>query len=129
MMGVNALELGYLDFDHPVPTDLRSTAERCIACGACAANCPNEAMIVGDKDGERCVSLCGTVLNRLKLEYCEKCGVPVGPARYHDYVMKRIKTVGPTAGGLTLCVACARKFAAERHSEISPPASERKQAE
>ncbi|MCK8600647.1 FAD-dependent oxidoreductase [Desulfoferrobacter suflitae] len=129
MMGVNALQLGYLDFDHPVPTDLRSTAERCIACGACAANCPNEAMIVRDQDGERCVMLCGTVLNRLKLEYCQQCGVPVGPARYHDYITKRIKSVGPTAGDLTLCVACARKLAAERHSEISPPASTRKPAD
>ncbi|MDY0040447.1 MAG: NAD(P)-binding protein [Desulforhabdus sp.] len=127
-MGVDALKLGYLDFDHPVPTDLRTTAELCIACGACAANCPNEAMVIEDRDGERRLSLCGTVLNRLKLEYCCKCGVPIGPERYHDYITKRIKTIGPVAKDSPLCVVCARKFAAERHSEISPPSSAKDEA-
>jgi putative selenate reductase YgfK subunit len=120
-MGVNALNLGYLDFDHPVPTDFRKTAERCIACGACAANCPNEAMLIQDKNGERRLLLCGTVLNRLKLEYCASCGVPIGPERYHDYITKRTKTIGPAGGDSSLCVVCARKRAAERHAEISPP--------
>lgn len=127
-MGVDALNLGYLDFDHPVPTDLRTTAERCIACGACAANCPNEAMVVKDKDGERCLTLCGTVLNRLKLEYCAKCGAPIGPERYHDYVTKRVKTIGVLAKEGPLCVACARKFSAERHSEITMPPPANKEA-
>lgn len=117
-MGVDALQLGYLDFDHPAPTDFRKTAEKCIACGACAANCPNEAMVIRDKDGERCLMLCGTVLNRLKLEYCAQCGEPIGPARYHDFITKRISKIGPTVGDAALCVTCARKLAAQRHSEI-----------
>ncbi len=119
-MGVDALELGYLDFDHPVHTDLRTTAERCIACGACAANCPNEAMVVRDRGGERCVLLCGTVLNRLKLEYCGQCGAVIGPARYHDYIVKRTLGVSPVLADRSLCMNCARKIAAERHVEILP---------
>lgn len=119
-MGINALQLGYLDFDHPVPTDFRTTAERCIACGACAANCPNEAMVIKDEEGQRCLSLCGTVLNRLNLEYCERCGAVIGPARYHDFIAKRTSAMTPLVQGRTLCVQCARKLAAERHAEILP---------
>ncbi len=119
-MGVDALQLGYLNFDHPSPTDLRTTSERCIACGACAANCPNEAMVIKDENGERCLRLCGTVLNRLRLEYCEQCGAVLGPARYHDYIAKRTKGVSPLVEGRSLCVQCARKIAAGRHAEILP---------
>lgn len=117
-MGIDALKLGYLNFDHPAPTDFRTTAERCIACGACAANCPNEAMVMRDQDGQRCLALCGTVLNRLGLEYCEKCGAVLGPARYHDFIAQRTKGVSPLAGDRSLCVQCARKIAAERHADI-----------
>jgi putative selenate reductase YgfK subunit len=39
-MEINALKLGYLDFDHHVDTDFRVTEEKCILCGACATNCP-----------------------------------------------------------------------------------------
>lgn len=120
-MGVDALQLGYLTFDHPAATDFRITAEKCIACGACAANCPNEAMLISDKDGMRTLALCGTVLNRLKLEYCEKCGAVIGPARYHDFITKRIKAVSSFATGHTLCLECARRIAASSHSDIMPP--------
>jgi len=111
-----------MNFDRPTPTDLRITAERCIACGACAANCPNEAMIVRDQGGERILSLCGTTLNRLKLEYCQECGAVLGPARYHDYITRRTRGMTPLVEGKSLCMECARKLAAGRHSEIMPPA-------
>lgn len=120
-MGIDALKLGYLDFDRPSTTDLRITAERCIACGACAANCPNEAMVIEDRDGERYLSLCGTRLNRLKLEYCEKCGAVIGPARYHDFVSKRLVGSAALLKGHTLCFQCARLHTAARHCENLPP--------
>jgi ferredoxin len=71
-MGVNALQMGYFDFDHPVETDFRITAERCILCGACAANCPTGAMQIEDRDGERVLSLCGTILNHEALTACAR---------------------------------------------------------
>jgi putative selenate reductase YgfK subunit len=120
-MGVNALQLGYLNFDHPTESDLRVTAERCIACGACAANCPNEAMVIQDQEGERLLSLCGTTLNRLRLEYCEQCGAVVGPARYHDYISQRLSSSSELLKGHALCIACARRVTAARHSENLPP--------
>ena len=120
-MEINALKLGYLDFDHPVQTDFRETADRCIACGACAENCPNGAMIIEDVGDERVLSICGTILNRLKLEYCEVCGTALGPAKYHDYITRRLKGIAKTTEGRSICVECARKMAAHQHNEEIMP--------
>ncbi|HMA67781.1 MAG TPA: NAD(P)-binding protein, partial [Desulfosalsimonadaceae bacterium] len=120
-MGVDALQFGYMDFDNPGPTDLKIAAERCIACGACATNCPTGAMQIHDQDGYRILSLCGTVLNRLKLEYCDSCGAVLGPARYHDYIMRRVREISPSLGGRRICLECARKESGKMHAEILPP--------
>jgi putative selenate reductase YgfK subunit len=120
-MGIGALQLGYMDFDRPGPTDLKITAERCIACGACATNCPTGAMQMIDQGGIRVLSICGTELNRLKLEYCQACGAVIGPARYHDFIMRRIREISPQLAGKRVCLDCARQETGRRHAEISPP--------
>ncbi len=104
-MGVNALQLGYLNFDHPGASDLRFTAEKCIACGACAANCPNEAMTMGDEEGERVLSLCGTTLNRLDLQRCEQCGAAIGTTRYLDFISQRLNQADLFPVDQTLCAS------------------------
>jgi NADPH-dependent glutamate synthase beta subunit-like oxidoreductase len=111
-MKIDALKLGYLDFDHPVATDYRQTEERCIACGACAANCPNDAMAIEDRDGERVLALCGTVLNRQRLLYCETCGAVIGPAKYIDYVRQKVGSVSEVIAGHVKCERCARQTGA-----------------
>ena len=120
-MGLDALKLGYLNFDHQEPTDFRVTAERCILCGACAANCPTQAIRLADVGQDRILSLCGTVLNRLKVERCEVCGRVIGPERYHDYIAKRIQGTSPRLKKGLLCLDCARETGARRHTEITPP--------
>jgi NADPH-dependent glutamate synthase beta subunit-like oxidoreductase/ferredoxin len=112
-MGVNALAMGYFDFDHPVETDFRLTAERCILCGACAANCPTGAMQIEDRDGERVLSLCGTVLNHEALTACALCGKQMEPFRYLEYVRKRTKGVGQLIDNRPVCDACGRQSAAK----------------
>ena len=119
-MGVNALQMGYFDFDHPVPTDFRLTEERCILCGACATNCPTGAMQIRDRDGERVLSLCGTILNRKKLLYCDDCGAVLGPARYLEFVQKRTHSVAAKVDDRRLCEACARKATAKLGAEDAP---------
>jgi NADPH-dependent glutamate synthase beta subunit-like oxidoreductase len=107
-MKIDALHLGYLDFDHPVETDFRLTEEACIACGACAENCPNDAMRIEEKNGERLLSLCGTILNRQKLVYCRECGATIGPLKYLEYIRQRVATNAPVKGGSHICETCAR---------------------
>ena len=125
-MNVDALQMGYFDFDHPVKTEFRVTAERCIACGACAANCPTGAMQMADKDGERILSLCGTILNRQKLVNCEDCGAILGPIRYLDFVRNRTKSVARIKGNQRLCETCARKSTARRSVDDTPAQLHRK---
>jgi len=119
-MGVDALQMGYFDFDHPVPTDFRSTEERCILCGACATNCPTGAMRIEDRQGERILSLCGTRLNRKKLLYCESCQAVLGPQRYLDFVQKRTSNIAKLADGRRLCETCSRRSTAKRSIEDAP---------
>ena len=111
-MGVDALQMGYFDFDHPVETDYRITAERCILCGACAANCPTGAMQIADRDGERVLSLCGTTLNHAALTSCALCHKEMEPFRYLEYVRKKTRHVSPLVDNRPVCEACARKAAA-----------------
>ncbi|MBU0545514.1 MAG: FAD-dependent oxidoreductase [Proteobacteria bacterium] len=119
-MGVNALKMGYLDFDHPVTTDFRYTQEVCILCGACAANCPTGAMRIEDREGERILSLCGTILNRQKVLYCETCGKVLGPARYHEFIRGRIKGITKVTDRQTLCESCARHSTARNGVDSLP---------
>ena len=119
-MGINALQMGYFDFDHPVATDFRDTKDKCILCGACATNCPTGAMQMEDKNGERILSLCGTLLNRQKLLRCESCGAVMGPAQYLDFVQKRTTGVARVAQDRRICDACARKSSAAFSVDDAP---------
>ena len=108
-MGVNALEMGYLEFDHPRSTDFRRTQQLCISCGACAANCPTGAMQIEDRGRERLLSLCGTILNRQPLVYCASCGSVIGTARYLEYIRSRLHKATPQSSQMQYCENCARK--------------------
>ena len=117
-MKVDALQMGYFDFDHPVETDFRLTQERCILCGACANNCPNNAMQMKDVGGERVLSLCGTVLNRRKILHCEVCGAVMGTRKYIEYIRRRISPVGKIVDERLVCDVCLRKKTATANAEI-----------
>jgi NADPH-dependent glutamate synthase beta subunit-like oxidoreductase len=121
MMGIDALGFGFLNFDAPGPTDFRITAERCILCGACAANCPNHAIRIIDRGNERLLSYCGTVLNRQKLEYCQECAAVLGPQCYLDFLRKCTEGVSPVVSERGLCHVCARRQSARLHTQDSPP--------
>ena len=110
---VEALKMGYIDFDRPGPTDYTITESRCVLCGACAANCPSGAMRMEDSNGDRVLSLCGTILNRQKLIHCESCGAVMGTAGYLAYIRNKHQSVIQVGDPRTQCYACARKTMAE----------------
>ncbi|MEW5909528.1 MAG: FAD-dependent oxidoreductase, partial [Thermodesulfobacteriota bacterium] len=120
MMGINALKFGYLNFDKSGITDFRITAEKCILCGACAANCPNDAIRIIDRRGERLLSYCGTVLNRQKLIRCKRCNAVLGTSAFLEYMKKRITGIQPANKEDSLCEVCIRKEKAKLHQDTMP---------
>jgi NADPH-dependent glutamate synthase beta subunit-like oxidoreductase len=120
-MGVDALCMGYVEADRKGPTDYRLAAQRCILCGACAANCPTGAMRIQDVGGERVLSLCGTILHREKLLRCEGCGATLGSARYVEFVRRRTEGIAAAFQGRLVCEACARQATAESKSDVLGP--------
>jgi NADPH-dependent glutamate synthase beta subunit-like oxidoreductase len=119
-MGVDALEMGYLDFDHPEATDFRRTQQRCISCGACATNCPTGAMRIQDRGDERILTLCGTILNRQPLVHCCRCGAVIGTARYLEYISTRLKQSTPHDAQQQWCDECARKTGISEKASAFP---------
>lgn len=113
-MGVEALQLGYLDPENVTRTDLEITKKKCIACGACAENCPTGAMDITDDQGERVLSLCGTELNRKKMETCASCDIPLGTEDYLGYIQGKLEQSGFLQHNhLRLCPDCAKAKSAE----------------
>jgi NADPH-dependent glutamate synthase beta subunit-like oxidoreductase/ferredoxin len=119
-MGVDALEMGYLEFDHPSRTDFRRTQQRCISCGACAANCPTGAMQIQDRGDERILTLCGTILNRQPIVHCSRCGAVIGTTRYLDYIRTRLKQSTPHDAQQQWCDECARKTGISEKASAFP---------
>ncbi len=120
-MGINALKLGYLEFDHNSPTDFRVTAENCITCGACAANCENKALVMDEKDGKRRLLLCGTVLNSQDIQYCDGCGAKMGSAEYTRFISRKTRNISPTTDSRLLCNNCQRRNGAASGAPDAPP--------
>ena len=119
-MGINALKLGYMDFDTQTETDFRATSERCITCGACAANCENKALVIKEAQGDRQLLLCGTVLNSQKIQYCEACGAKLGSVEYIRFISDKTRGIAPAAGHGRLCQDCQRKKGGHASSAGSP---------
>jgi NADPH-dependent glutamate synthase beta subunit-like oxidoreductase len=116
MMGIHALEMGYVGQENGA-TDFEATANRCILCGACAANCPTNAIQIIDREGERMLSLCGTILNRDKLLYCKDCGEVLGTAKHVAYMQERTTDMDTVVGEGQLCPVCARRQRARHMAE------------
>jgi NADPH-dependent glutamate synthase beta subunit-like oxidoreductase len=119
-MGIDALHLGYLDFDHPVKTDFRLTAEKCITCGACAANCENNAMVIEERDGKRMLKLCGTILNEQDIQHCEACGAKLPSAQYMAFISDKTADRTRKSDQRLLCNNCQRKLSAKIHVPTRP---------
>lgn len=119
-MGIDALEMGYLEFDSSSHTDFRTTAEKCITCGACAANCENKALVIEEKEGQRRLLLCGTLLNSQAIQYCDQCNAELGSAQYSQFISQKTDHVSPATETRLLCSECQRKNGASVNAPEGP---------
>jgi NADH-quinone oxidoreductase subunit F len=113
-MKVAALKFSQISTTERVLTDYPRAEKRCIACGACALACPTNAIDYVEGPDFREVRLCGTVLNRLEVPRCKRCGEPFVPARYLEYVTHRADKAMAKQVLRNLCPQCARVQRAEK---------------
>lgn len=119
-MGIDALQLGYLDFDHPRETDFRATEKKCITCGACAANCENKAIVIEEKDGQRLLKLCGTILNSQAIQYCDNCRAVLPSAEYLAFIARKTGNMVKSNQTRLLCNNCQRLLGAKTNVATRP---------
>ncbi len=119
-MGIDALKFGYMDFDDPSETDFRTTSEKCITCGACAANCENKAIVIEEKDGQRMLKLCGTILNKQTIQYCEECNAVLPSIEYLQFISQKTGNVTKVTENRLLCNNCQRKLSAKINVKTRP---------
>jgi NADPH-dependent glutamate synthase beta subunit-like oxidoreductase len=119
-MGIDALKFGYMNFDDPSETDFRATSEKCITCGACAANCENKAIVIEEKDGQRMLKLCGTILNKQAIQYCEECNAILPSVEYMQFISQKAENTAKVTENRLLCNNCQRKLTAKIHVETRP---------
>ncbi|MBF7083918.1 FAD-dependent oxidoreductase [Desulfallas sp. Bu1-1] len=108
-VGADAVKLGYLSGNRDTETDFTRTGERCIGCGTCAVNCPTGAITMEDNHGFREMRMCGGLMSRLELVYCEVCGNAFATERHLAYINKQLKD-GLKRPGNNTCPECARKI-------------------
>lgn len=85
-VGPGAIQLGYVQGSSVPETDFSRPSNKCIGCGTCSLKCPTGAITMEDSDGIREVRMCGGLMSRLDLVYCQDCGRPFATSKHIDYV-------------------------------------------
>jgi NADH-quinone oxidoreductase subunit F len=101
------------DYVHGLP--------HCIGCGTCANICPTGALQVEDHGDERLLLMCGTVINRIKMETCSQCGIPFSPKIFLRHLAHKLgdlsQNITLLGGHLSLCPDCRRSEHAHRMNQ------------
>lgn len=118
-LGVSAIRFHHYGESSLILKDYVHGLPRCIGCGSCATICPTGALQMEDRDGERLILMSGTVINRVKLEQCEGCGIYYVPKIFIKHVAKLIGAP-EEAFERKLCPDCKRVEFASRMAG-SPP--------
>ncbi len=87
------------DYVHGLP--------HCIGCGACANICPTGALQLEDHGNVRFLLMCGTIINKVKMEQCERCGAFHAPAVMVRHLENQLR-IPAEIFDRKLCADCRR---------------------
>lgn len=106
-LGVSAIHFYHAGENSLILKDYVHGLPKCIGCGSCVNICPTGALRMEDRDDERVLLMCGTVVNRLKLVQCDSCGIYYAPAVLVKHVAKLVDAA-PEVFDRKLCPECKR---------------------
>lgn len=122
-LGVSAIRFHHAGESSLILKDYVHGLPKCIGCGACVNICPTGALQMEDLGDERRLLMCGTIVNRIKMQACQGCGVYFLPKVFVKHISKRLE-VQAYESFENLCPDCRRVAFASRMSGAEPDFSE-----
>jgi NADH-quinone oxidoreductase subunit F len=117
-LGVSAIRFHHAGESSLILKDYVHGLPKCIGCGSCVNICPTGALQLIDRGDERLLLMCGTVINRIKMEQCTGCGTYFSPKVFLKHVEKQLQGLKYTEH--SLCPDCRKTAHAARMSGVQP---------
>jgi putative selenate reductase YgfK subunit len=127
-LGVSAIRFHHYGESSLILKDYARGLPRCIGCGSCVTICPTGALQMEDRGDERVIFMSGTVINRIKMEKCEGCGIYYVPKIFVKHVAKLVNAPAESFER-KLCPQCKRVEYAFRMAGTNPDFSRVQQSE
>jgi NADH-quinone oxidoreductase subunit F len=118
-LGVSAIRFHHAGESSLILKDYVHGLPKCIGCGSCVNICPTGALQLIDRGDERLLLMCGTVINKIKMEQCTGCGVYFSPKVFLKHVEKQLEELHYTVDQ-SLCPECRKIAHAARMSGVQP---------
>ncbi len=122
-LGVSAIRFHHAGESSLVLKDYVHGLPKCIGCGACVNICPTGALQMEDRGDERRLLMCGTIVNRIKMQACKGCGVYFLPKVFVKHIAKSLE-VPAYESFENMCPDCRRVAFASRMSGEEPDFSQ-----